>query len=112
MTQAEQERDLDEARIYLGCTNLTSDRCRHESVTETSIWVFAQDLGFKPARHVQIASVHRDCETTSDYVWEVTRMAYGQPVARRREKTLLAAISWVVQYDWDRSADLIRRRAY
>lgn len=40
MTNDEMERDLEDARAYLGCTRLTVDRCRHESVDQSALWIF------------------------------------------------------------------------
>lgn len=40
MTQAEMDSDLEMARSYLSVTRLTVDRYRHESVTETALWIF------------------------------------------------------------------------
>jgi hypothetical protein len=94
-TQEEQERDLEDAQTYLSVTTLTIDRCRHESVAETSLWVFDRE---------QIASIKRlprDC--VGSFRWEVTRMAHGQPVARRCERTLLDCIGDVMRYE--RSSD-------
>ena len=43
MTHEEMNVDLENARSYLSCTRLTVDRCRHESVTESSLWIFDGD---------------------------------------------------------------------
>lgn len=56
MTQDEMDSDLVMAQSYLSCTRLTVDRCRHESVTETSLWIF--DGSDKYGRR-QIGSVTR-----------------------------------------------------
>lgn len=40
MTNEEMDRDLEEARAYLGCTRLTVERCQHESITTSALWVF------------------------------------------------------------------------
>ena len=98
MTQDEQERDLQDAQTYLSITRLTADRCRHESVTETSLWIF--DGKTRRGLPRQVASITRiSGNPVGDYRWEVTRMAYGQPVARRCERTLLECIGDVMRYD-------------
>ena len=43
MTNEEMNSDLADAATYLSVTNLRVDRCRHESVTETSLWFFDKD---------------------------------------------------------------------
>ena len=88
----------DYAQSYLSVTKLTADRCRHETVTETSLWIF---LGLnKYGQRRQIACIKRlprGC--VGDYRWEVTRMLHGQPVARRCERTLLDCIGNVMRYE-------------
>lgn len=39
MTQDEMNTDMEDAKSYLSCTRLTVDRCRHESVTTSSLWI-------------------------------------------------------------------------
>ena len=85
-TQEEQERDLQDAQTYLSVTTLRADRCRHESVTETSIWVFGgvKDRRGNPIRDQQIGCIKRlPGQPQGKYGWEVTRMLNGQPVARK-----------------------------
>ena len=87
-TPAEQDADLEDARALLSCTALTADRCRHESVTATVLWVFDEGR--------QVACVKRDID--GRYPWHATRMARGEPVAIRPEDSLLKALAWVVKY--------------
>lgn len=97
MTQEEQDRDLADAQAYLGCTSLTVDRCRHESVTLTALWVFSgTDRRGKPR---QIGSVTRMEGDPLEYRWECTRMAHRIPVARRTFKTLLECMGDMMRYE-------------
>ena len=105
-SQDEQECDLEEVQTYLSVTRLTADRCRHESVTETSIvrsivrsiWIF--DGFTRRGERRQIGSIVRLLRaSTSDYRWEVTRMLHGQPVARRCYRTLLECIGNIMAYE-------------
>lgn len=83
MTQDEQSDDLAHAQTYLIGTNLTVARCEHETVTETTLWVYDRD------QH-QIGAITRlSPESTSKYKWELTRMWRGMPTARWAEETLL-----------------------
>ena len=91
-TQADQDRDLEDAQTYLSVTTLTVDRCRHDSVTETSLWVFDQDKR-------QIGAIVRLPDNRSDYRWEVSRILKGQPVSRRCERTLLDCIGDLMRYE-------------
>ena len=92
-TQAEQDRDLDDARSYLSVTNLTVDRCRHKTVTESALWIFDKDKR-------QIASVSRlSGDPVGDYRWELTRMHRGMPTARRCERTLLDCIGQIMRWE-------------
>ena len=100
MTQAEQDRDLEDARSYLSCTSLTADRCRHESVTETALWFFAAPGADKRTKRVQIGSASRVDEKDSigrTYRWEVNRMLNGQPTARCFAGSLLEAVTFIVR---------------
>ena len=101
-SQDEQECDLEEVQTYLSVTRLTADRCRHESVTETSIvrsiWIF--DGFTRRGERRQIGSIVRlPRASTSDYRWGVTRMLHGQPVARRCYRTLLECIGNIMAYE-------------
>jgi hypothetical protein len=94
-TQAEQERDLEDVRIYLGCTSLRVDRCRHESVAHASIWIF--DHGGKGGAERQIASIVRLAATErvgrlDDCHWRVSAMLHGMPVSLAYYRTLLDAV--------------------
>lgn len=107
MTQAEQDRDLEDARSYLSCTSLTADRCRHESVTETALWFFETIGEGKRTKRVQVGSAHRVTDHSPSWArspiqWEVTRMFNGQPAARCFASSLLEAVTYVVRYDYGR----------
>jgi hypothetical protein len=92
MTQDEQSSDLALARNYLVGTDLTAERCTHETVTETALWIYDRD------KH-QIGSITRlSPESTSKYKWEVTRMWRGMPTARWAEVTLHDCIENLKRY--------------
>jgi len=92
MTQDEQNADLAQAQTYLIGTDLTVDRCKHETVTETALWVYDRD------KH-QIGAITRlSPESTSKYRWECTRMWRGMPTARWAEVTLLDCIENLKRY--------------
>ncbi len=108
MTQAEQDRDLTDARAYLSATKLTADRCRHASVTETSLWFFLPGAD-KKAKPIQIGSASRLPPERDNRLrtcrWEVTRMFNGQPVARCYAGSLLEAVTYIVRFEHGRYAN-------
>jgi hypothetical protein len=83
MTQEQQDADLAAAVRFLHPTPYSADRCRHESVTETSVWVF-------DGRR-QIGSV---THTQSD-TWRASRMDRGMPTTSREFPTLADAMAHV-----------------
>jgi hypothetical protein len=94
MTQDEQEFDLTEAQTYLSVTTLTVNRCKHESVDQTSLWFFSGTSGN------QIASATRlPVESATGDRWTVSYLQHGQPVTRRALRTLLDVVGYVMQYD-------------
>ena len=103
MTQAEQDRDLEDARSYLGCTSMTADRCRHAATDHTALWFFAMIGAGKRTTRTQIGAASRlDCQDSAGriYRWEVHRMAGGVPVARCYASSLLEAVTFIVRYDY------------
>ena len=108
MTQDQQEAYMKDAAFILGTTGstLTVDRCRHETVTETALWIFEtvrDNPGRTPAkfRRSQVGTVaHLD--TTSDLKWEATRMMGGSPTARRNFPTMRGALDWIETYEHGR----------
>lgn len=64
MTQEQMDRDMSDAAAYLGCTRLTVQRSRHESTTETALWIMDGDK--------QIGSASR-LETPYERGWEIIR---------------------------------------
>jgi len=82
--EAAMDRDLAEAATLLP-PGLTIDRCRHESVTATSLWIFDAD-------GKQIASISRHL---SD--WKANRMERGMPTSQRFTPTLAAAIAHLTE---------------
>lgn len=81
MTQAEQEMDLNHARA-MAIGDVALDRCRHESVGQTSIWVSRGGS--------QIGSVTREGEG-----WRATRMYRGMPAGQRITPNLGDAMAYV-----------------
>lgn len=79
-TQAEQDAHLAQARL-LTPQNITLDRCRHETVDLTTLWVFRE------GRQVGVVA-HRP-----DGAWRGQRMYQGMPVeAGAAYPSLLAAL--------------------
>lgn len=93
MTSAEMDSDVADLAAYLGCTSLSVERCRHASVTESALWVFAPN-------GKQIASVSRNV-TLSKYCWRVNKLAHGQPITEMCFETLLDAATYVLRYCYD-----------
>jgi hypothetical protein len=90
MSQAAMDRDLEDARAYLGCTSLRVDRSRHERTEVTSIWVF--DHGGKGGAERQIASISFDPDGANLLgCWRVNALQGGVPVSERRVATMLDA---------------------
>lgn len=73
--------DLEHARA-MAAGNLTLDRCRHESVVETSIWVHRDGQ--------QIGAITRDGD-----MWRASRMSRGLPVGQRTTTNLGDAMAYV-----------------
>jgi len=100
MKQNDQEAELELARCFFSPNDgIRVDRCRHESVTETVLWIFSKNI-----RMPQIGTVKRldggaEYRAKCQHEWEATRMKNGEPVARRCEKTLESALRWVASYD-------------
>lgn len=84
MTDEEMDRDLAEAAGLLARAGLRVDRCRHESVEATALWVFD---GVK-----QIGSVSRVCP---DWYWKANRMHRGMPTSQRYFPYLHEAIAHI-----------------
>ena len=72
MTQNEMDGDLDDMRSYLSVTSCIVERCRHETVEMTSLWIFDKDGR-------QIASFQR-VETSSQYKWRGQKIRQGLPI--------------------------------
>lgn len=93
MTNLEMDADLFDLQSYLGCTNLSVDRCRHAIVTESALWVFGPNAK-------QIASVSRNV-TFSKYRWRVNKMMQGSPITEMPFETLLESATYVLRYCYD-----------
>ena len=81
-TDAAMDRDMAEAAALLP-VGLTIDRCRHESVTETALWIFGPE-----GKQIGSVSFHREG-------WKANRMANGMPTSQRFEQTLSLAVTHV-----------------
>ena len=92
MTQAEMDADLADARSYLSCTSLTVDRCRHESVDASSIWIF--DGFLRRGERNQIASLTRDYQESNLGAthWHLSLYHRGVMYAQTRHATTLDAL--------------------
>lgn len=90
MTQDEQDNDLIMAQTHLTVPSIRVDRCRFESVTETSLWFF-NDQG------TQIASATKTPEHP-DYNWRVNCMQHGMPISERRVVELFDVVGIVQRY--------------
>lgn len=96
-TQEQQERHLEEVRTYLSCTSLRVDRCRHDSVTETSIWVFDQCGRNGSERQIAVIAQHAPTAADPHYPWRVSAMLNGSPVSQRNCQTMLDAVGEVMR---------------
>lgn len=67
MTPAEQDAHLAQAQAMLP-PGMTADRCRHESITDTSLWIFGTDAK-------QIGSITH----TGSGWWRASQMHRGMP---------------------------------
>lgn len=83
MTQDEQEATLAEARS-LAPPGFTLDRCRHNSITDPTLWAFHAGA--------QVGSA-----TLGPQGWTCSRMAHGTPYTRRTEPTLALALAHICQ---------------
>lgn len=85
MTQDQQDADLAAAAQLLHPTKYTADRCRHESVTETTIWVFDE--------RKQIGSITH----ARPDAWRASRMAQGMPTSAREFGALADAVTHITK---------------
>ena len=90
MTQDEQEETLEIARAIVASgqwgipPGFTLDRCRHDSVTDPTLWAFHNGA--------QVGSA-----TLTPQGWTVSRVAHGTPYTRRTEPTLALALAHICQ---------------
>jgi hypothetical protein len=87
MTQNEMNNDLEDMRSYLSVTSCAVERCRHESVEMTSLWVFDKDGR-------QIASFQR-YETSSQYKWRGQKIRDCLPITDLPFRNLNEAAAYV-----------------
>ena len=88
MTQDEMDADLAVARFACERLGLSVDRCRHETVTQTSIWVFSD-----ADKTLQVGAIRRIEEP--GFRWHASRMPRGTPTSAARYATQLEAIQHV-----------------
>lgn len=89
MTQHEMDSDLEDMRSYLSCTSLVVERCAHESVDQSVLWVFDKD-------GKQIASISKK-ETFSQFKWDASKISGGLPITLLPFRNLLEAAAYVVR---------------
>lgn len=89
MSPDEMDRDLDDMRSHLAGVSLDVERCRHDSITRTALWVFD-----KNGR--QIASVSR-LQTSSKYAWETSKIRDAMPITCLPFETLSEAAAYVLR---------------
>lgn len=92
MTPAEQDDDMEIATALLSSTRFTVDRCAHDAITHTALWIFDGD--------VQIASISRRPHIDrfpTRYLWEVSLMSDGVPTARQLCDSLASACTWILE---------------
>jgi hypothetical protein len=82
MTHEEMDLEVADAQHYLPHFKL--DRCRHESVSMTSLWLF-------DAEGKQIGS----CSRTDNGGWRASHMHKGQLVAQRHIFLMLDALDYI-----------------
>ena len=95
MTEDEMDRDVADAQRHLSVTTITVDRCRQESVTETTLWFF------DPDKRQIVAATRLPGPPISNWHdgWECKRMHRGMPVSSRCHKTLLEVIGDIMRYE-------------
>jgi hypothetical protein len=92
MTAAEQDDDMEVAAALLSCTRFTVDRCAHDAVTHTALWIFDGET--------QIASISRQAPMDgfpARYPWEAALMSGGIPTAHRLCDSLAGACTWILE---------------
>lgn len=92
MTQAQQEADLQIARGILECLPSGSayniDRCRHNIVTETALWIFN-------SQGVQIGSI--SSLGRSPRRWKTNRIHRGLPISEKNFAILEEALEHILE---------------
>jgi hypothetical protein len=83
MTPTEQDADLAQAQAMLPPA-MAADRCRHESISHTSLWIYGKDKK-------QCGSITR----TADGQWRASRIYRGMPTSERHFDTLAQAMEHV-----------------
>lgn len=109
MTQDDQEREMKEAVRLLGDmgSTLGVDRCRHATITETTLWLFEHvrlNPGKSPPKfkNAQVGTVRHNTETMSTLKWEATRMMHGLPAAIQSFSSMSGALAWIDAYEYGR----------
>jgi hypothetical protein len=82
MTEQEMDCEVADAQAYL--PHFTLDRCRHESITTTSLWLF-------DAEGKQIGA----CSRQYNGGWLASHMDKGMPIAQRGFFVMLDALDYI-----------------
>lgn len=82
MTPAEMDQELNDAQAYL--PHFVLNRCRHESVDMTALWLF-------DANGVQIGA----CSRQGNGFWRASHMHQGLPIAQRDHFIMLDALDYI-----------------
>jgi len=92
MTPAEMDADVDALGDLLGASFVPFrvDRCRHETVDSSVLWVLDR-MGR------QVAVISRVL-SSSRFKWEVQKIVSGQPITRIACEELSEAAAYVIRY--------------
>ena len=93
MTQDEQDFDLIAARHLIPSAmidKITIDRSRHESITETRLWVFNAQT------KQQIGTIGYYSDETPERRWKANRIHKGSPTSERFFTNMFEALNHVV----------------
>jgi hypothetical protein len=82
MTEQEMDCEVADAQAYL--PHLRLDRCRHESVAMTALWLF-------DAEGKQIGA----CSRTDNGGWRASHMHQGMPTSQREHFLMLDALDYI-----------------
>lgn len=76
----------------------TADRCRHPSVTETTLWIFRNG---KQVGVIAEIPVHCSCgHAATAEAWRANRMFAGMPHSEKRYDSLAQAVQHITSQNW------------